>query len=434
MRAGGILPVVPCRTSQTSANRDLSQFGVIPTLWEAEILAMSIGLVVPSQVSTEELENDPMNRLGLTLISEIMGWTDEGVDSREHDWLDLMSAIKFDGYSDFRAGSGFVENLAIWLKQFAPEDRPTAYDFVKKRLVYISGAEMQRLIEGFIPEIVTPYLRRLAAAKIGIAPHEVWGSAEGAAAFKSALRRSLFVGLSDGARIDILRRANAGRLSQEQIVPMMNIDPKKWVDLNDELQGDEGEDAKFDRVYLIDDFTASGTTFIREVEGKWKGKLKKFNDLVVAAREDARNGGKTFPIADKYGVHIHHYISTQQAREALDARVETAHEAWSGRDYDEVSVTEGLLMPPSLKLQPDMDGPMLALCDKYYDNELYLRLKKHCDEAGQSDMKRGYANCALPLILEHNTPNNSIPLLWAETSGGHGHKMSPLFRRRDRHG
>lgn len=375
-----------------------------------------------------------MSRLGLTLISEIMGWTDEGVITREHGWLDLMSAVKFDGYSDFRAGSRFVENLAIWLRQFDEEDRPIAYDFVKNRLVYISGAEIQRLIEGFIPEIVTPYLRRLAATEVGIAPHEVWGSAAGAAAFKSSLRRSLFVGLSDGARIDILRRANSGRLSQEQIVPMMNIDQKKWIDLDDELQSDEGDGAKFDRVYLIDDFTASGTTFIREVDGKWKGKLKKFNDLVVAARKDACAGGTPFPIADKYGVHIHHYISTQQAREALDDRVKTAHGAWSERDYDEVAVSEGLLMPPSLKLQPPVDGPMLALCDKYYDNELYLRLKKHCDEAGQSDMKRGYAQCALPLILEHNTPNNSIPLLWAETSGGHGRKMSPLFRRRDRHG
>lgn len=375
-----------------------------------------------------------MNRLGLTLISEIMNWSDETTVAREHDWLHLMSAIKFDGYSDFRAGSRFVESLAIWLKQFDAEDRETAYQFVKNRLVYISSAEMQRLIEAFIPEIVTPCLRRLAATKVGIAPHEVWGSSAGAAAFKSALRRSLFVGLSDGARIDILRRANSGRLSQEQIVPMMNIDRKKWDDLSNALRSEEGDDARFDHVYLIDDFTASGTTFIREVDHKWKGKLKKFNDLVVAARKDAEGGASPFPIAETYCVHIHHHISTQQAREALDARVKTAHEAWTERDYSEVAVTEGLLLPLSLKLQPDTDGPMLALCDKYYDDELYLRLKKHCDEAGQSDMKLGYAQCALPLILEHNTPNNSIPLLWAETTGGHGRRMSPLFRRRDRHG
>ena len=61
--------------------------------------------------------------------------------------------------------------------------------------------------------------------------------------------------------------------------------------------------------------------------------------------------------------------------------------------------------------------------------------ERHCREAGQSDMKLGYANCALPIVLEHNTPNNSIPLLWAETTGkGGAHRMRPLFYRRDRHG
>jgi hypothetical protein len=49
-------------------------------------------------------------------------------------------------------------------------------------------------------------------------------------------------------------------------------------------------------------------------------------------------------------------------------------------------------------------------------------------------MRLGYKECALPLILEHNTPNNSISLLWAETTGAHGaHAMRPLFRRVTRH-
>ena len=40
-----------------------------------------------------------MNRLGLTLISEIMGWDDSGIATREYEWLSLMAAIKYDGYS-----------------------------------------------------------------------------------------------------------------------------------------------------------------------------------------------------------------------------------------------------------------------------------------------------------------------------------------------
>ena len=375
-----------------------------------------------------------MNRLGLNLISNIMDWKDGGISTREYEWLSLMADTKYDGYSDFRAGSRFIENLAIWLKQFDPEDRKTAYGFVKKRLVYVSAAEMQRVIEAFVPETVTPYLRRLAAEQAGIAPHEVWGNTIGAKAFKTILRRSLLVGLSDGARIDILRRANSGRLSQEQILPMMNADKKKWEDLGKELRSDQGRDAKFEQVYLIDDFTASGTTFIRKVNGEWKGKLKKFNDLVIEARKAAKADGTSFPIAENYTVHIHHYLSTTQARATLLKRVKNAKQDWPERDHGADHISEGLLLPPSLRMRSNTDGPMLELCDKYYDQDLYNRLKEHCDEAGQSDMKRGYAKCALPLVLEHNTPNNSIPLLWAETQGKFGHPMSPLFRRRDRHG
>ena len=283
----------------------------------------------------------------------------------------------------------------------------------------------------FVPETVTPYLRKVAAVEAGIKAYEVWGRTEGVAAFNRRLRRCLFVGLSDGSRIDILRRANARRLSQEQVVPMMNVDNEKWRDLGSELRKDQGNDSKFNDVYLIDDFTASGTTFIREVDGKWKGKLKKFNDIINKARSDLKND---FPIAENYDLHIHHYISTHQARETLSSRVEEASQKWSEKSFGSVAITEGTLLPASLKMIGDSDTSMLAICDRYYDDQLYQRLKKHCDEAGQKDMRRGYADCALPLVLEHNTPNNSISILWAETSGKHGPAMRPLFHRVDRHG
>ncbi|WP_347302139.1 hypothetical protein V5740_08945 [Croceibacterium sp. TMG7-5b_MA50] len=371
-----------------------------------------------------------INALALNLIADVMSWDTEDA-TKEYAWLRLMSAVKYDGYSDFRAGVRFLENLATWLRQFQPTDRPAAYDFVKTRLVYLSQAEMQRVIEVFIPETVTPHLRKAAAAEAGIKPWEVWGNQGGVAAFNRLLRRSLFVGLSDGSRIDILRRANSPRLVQDQFVPMLDIGDEKWLDLGKELIGSLGQDARFDNVYLIDDFTASGTTFIRQVEGKWKGKLKKFNDLVIKARESMK---EQFPIAEDYALHIHHYVSTEQARVALDERVADAKANLENRSFDEVTITEGLLLPSSLKMVGGHDTAILDLCERYYDDHLYQRLKKHCDEAGQSDMKRGYASCALPIVLEHNAPNNAIPLLWAETTGRNGHPMRPLFRRRDRHG
>ncbi|WP_299165337.1 hypothetical protein [uncultured Tateyamaria sp.] len=371
-----------------------------------------------------------------------MDWTNEEA-SKEYAWLKLMSAVKYDGYSDFRAGVRFLESLVTWLKQFDIKDRDFAYKLVKNRLVYISAAEMQQVIESFVPEVVTPYLRGVVAKELKLKPYEVWGSQLGAVAFKDRLRRCLFVGLSDGSRIDILRRSNAGILSQEQVLPMMNIGNEKWRGLNKDLIAEQGEGAKFEDVYLIDDFTASGTTFIRKSAGAWKGKLDKFEKMLGQARKDLRD---KFPIADDYNLHIHHYVSTHQAQDALAARVSEAERDWKEKTFDSVSITEGTLLPKNLRmgLVPDgedkmiaadiLDASALSLCEKYYDHHLYLRLKVHCDEAGQSNMKYGYANCALPLILEHNTPNNALSLLWAETKGVNGHPMRPLFLRRDRHG
>ena len=241
-----------------------------------------------------------MNLFGLRLIAQIMNWTDDGVATAEYNWLRLMASTKYDGYSDFRAGSRFTENLAIWLKQFDAEDRQVAYDFIKHRLVYISNAELYRAIEAFYPETVTPHLRRLAAQQAGIQPHEVWGSSDGVAAFKRIKRRSLFIGMSDGSRIDIMRRANSGRITQEQVVPMMNIGTEKWLDLAKKIKEADARDTQFEHVYLIDDFTASGTTFIRSKDGVWKGKLQRFNDMLISAREAVEAQGKTFPIVENY--------------------------------------------------------------------------------------------------------------------------------------
>ncbi len=375
------------------------------------------------------------DRMGLSLIAEVMGWpSDQTQATREYAWLRMMSSVKYDGYSFFRAGVRFIETLATWLKQFEPGDRAVAYEFVKQRLVYFSLPEIQCLVDNFVPEVVTPNLRRVVAADLGVKPYEVWKDIKGAEAFNRRMRKVLFVGLSDGSRIDLLRRSNFSLISQEQVVPTINVDIEKWRDLNDNLVKHKGmsADEKFEDVYLVDDFTASGTTFIRQIEGKWKGKLTKFNDIVLDARDKLR---EKFPIADEYFLHIHHYISSHQARRNLEKMLATASKNWKEKSFGEYNITEGLILPETLPLSRSGDAAMLGLCDKYYDHALFKRLEKHCREAGMDTMKLGYAYCALPVVLEHNTPNNSIPLLWAETAGADGaHAMEPLFFRRDRHG
>jgi len=368
-----------------------------------------------------------------------MGW-DEDVATREYAWVRLMSRLKYDGYRDYLAGVRFAESLAGWLQQFDQADRQVAYDFVKKRLIYYSPTEIQRLVEQFYPRIVQPRLRALVSRITTVPSYLVWSDSASNLLYAQKQRQTLFIGLSDGARIDILRRANAGTLVNDQIVLATHIDDDKWEDLGKKLGEDKlfagaAETPKFGAVYLIDDFSGSGTTFIRrKPDGSWTGKAKKFYDGVRAARDRIIAKGKAFPLIDDFSLHIHHYISTTQAYTAIAQRNgEISKQVESGNWFASIEVTAGIQLPAETPLTRTTDPGMWSICERYYDHDLFVQLKEHLDQAGQTDLKFGYANCALPVVLEHNCPNNAITILWAETDGKDGPSMRPLFRRRHRH-
>ena len=159
-------------------------------------------------------------------VSEIMHWdTDRSRD--EFAWLGLMAKIKYDGYEDFRAGVRFVESLADWLQQFPQAEREVAYGFIRRHLVYIGPAEMNHLVELFFPETVQWRLMQAAANQCGCPTYRVWADAAATALYQRLLRQTLFLELSDGARIDVFRRANAGIVSNEQIITAPRINRAK---------------------------------------------------------------------------------------------------------------------------------------------------------------------------------------------------------------
>jgi hypothetical protein len=356
-------------------------------------------------------------------LSEIMTWDTERA-RKEFNWLRLMSRMKYDGYQDFLAGVRFIECLVDWLQQFSTEDRACAYDFVRNKLVYVSTAEMNHLVELFYPETVQRQIQNSVAAKLGIEPQQIWATDEPTKLFGQLLRQTLFIELSDGARIDVFRRANAGIISNEQIVTAPRINREKWNDLLAELKKDlEDDQARFASVYLIDDFVGSGTTLLREEDGTWKGKLRRF-------WEDVQEVLATH-FEDKWSLCVHHYLGTHRARNAVHERQHQALTFYGAENwFCEIKFTFGAIFAQDLPLDHARHADFLRLADHYYDDSIET---KHMKKGGDN-AKLGFAKCALPLILEHNTPNNSLPLLWADTSGsGLNHPMRPLFRRRQRH-
>lgn len=361
-------------------------------------------------------------------LSEIMKWdTDRSRD--EFAWLSLMSKMKYDGYQDFRAGVRFVECLADWLQQFATlEERETAYKFIRKYLVYVSPGEMNHLVELFFPDTVQWRLVQAVAERVGVPTYQVWANSNALELYHRLLRQTLFIELSDGARIDIFRRVNAGLVSNEQVVTAPRFNKAKWDDLLKDLRDDLKDlEARFAFVFLVDDFIATGTTLLRWDESKscWNGKLYRFwEDIQEVAQSHFES---------EWMLCVHHYLATHNAEATAKSRHEKA--LASRRDaqlgwFEHVKFSYGLVLPETLPVSAATHEPFLGLVEAYYDASIET---KHIKIGGE-DARLGFGKCALPLVLEHNTPNNSLALLWADSAGENGsHSMRPLFRRRQRH-
>lgn len=361
-------------------------------------------------------------------LSEIMQW-DTDRSRVEFAWLNLVSKMKYDGYQDFRAGIRFVESLADWLQQFTTiEERETAYGFIRKHLVYVSPGELNHLVELFFPETVQWRLIQAAAERACIPKYQIWANPEALKLYQRLLRQTLFIELSDGARIDVFRRANAGVVSTEQVVTAPRINLSKWNDLLGNLREDlRDTEARFAFVFLVDDFIASCTTLLRSDEEKkhWNGKMVRFWDDVQDVAESH--------FEPDWMLCVHHYLATHHAKEIAECRHK---EALASRRvlqlgwFERVRFSYGLVLPKTLPVNDASQEPFLKLVNTYYDDSIETKHMK----LGGEDARLGFGRCALPLVLEHNTPNNSLALLWADTAGEKGkHSMRPLFRRRQRH-
>lgn len=357
-------------------------------------------------------------RLAEGLLATVMGWEDADV-ARERPILQALADFKYNEYEQFQPGWRFIESLARWLDQIPKQgDRQTAYDVFRRRLIFISRAELHYAVASVYPDIVRRRLLHRAANDLGVPEHLV-ARVAGDPVFGVRQRSCLFVGLSDGARTDVLRRANPGQINNEQVVADYNALQRKkdglLEDLHADLVGTLGDDAahaaKFTTVVLLDDFSASGISYVRPDEaGKGKiarvaAMLSQMPDLVDPADLE---------------VIVVLYIATTQALDYLNDAVAALAAEVGGAWH--VEAVQRLAAEIIIRRgdDPGLDG----LIDTLYDPIIN---DKHMKKGG-TDGRYGFADCGLPVILSHNTPNNSIALLWADTELVRG-----LFPRVTRH-
>lgn len=341
--------------------------------------------------------------LALSLLTTVTGETDLERIAKLTAELQALATVKYDTYEGYRPGVKFIESLAVWLEGFPPEHRAAAVEFVRTRLVYVSAPELDRLVSTVYADLLKPALVEVTAEELSLPSWRVSAITQ-SPAFLSLRRRMLLLGMSDGARLDRLRRASP--LSTEQFHLVTQLDTEKAKDMRTDLEKalvDQGlpGDPTFASVVLVDDFAASGTSMLRrdpDNAESWKGKLIRARRRIDELREDG-------VVAHTARVTVLVYLMTAAAQGHLESAL-----------YNSGLRTAGFNLLPAhvfsrdLPLQEPHDAEFLALCRTHFRPSW----ASNHTQVGGGEFAIGYGECALPLVLHHNTPNNTPPILWRD--------------------
>ena len=378
------------------------------------------------------------SNLANQLLASIMKWDAQTLAS-ERAALEFMGSMKYDAYDRYMPGMRFMSSLVQWLNDIEEEDRDEAYKFIKEKLVFISSTQMNYLVDLLYDSKIRPILLDMATNETGM-PSYKRSSMVVRNRFEIEKRSALVIGLSDGAHTDILRRSAS--FNNEQVLTNYYPDGKKLKDMLDELRKDDKlkgvEKPYFRRIFLIDDFTASGKSFIRydESDGEYHGKLKKIiNELCTENEKD--NEGKVDikhmsylldPLQEKIQIDILFCIATEKARTNIKSNLDDYLKSVGWQDKVEFNIHIVQLLEDKLSIDIKTDNDLVKVLkkEKHFVEECVIS-KSY--KVGKNDSPwLGFDECALPIVLAHNTPNNSLPIIWQDAERFHG-----LFPRISRH-
>jgi hypothetical protein len=354
------------------------------------------------------------DELAEELLASVMAWQQEQV-AEFTPRLQALAQLKYDDYELYQPGVKFIESLASWLVQFDDVDeRREAMAFVLGRVIFISRAELDHAIEVAYRDAIRPILIKKAADALGLSRFAIQRIAN-SQKFRELRRKTLVLGLSDGSRLDRLRRASID-LSHEQFYLVPDVGAQTVKNMRQKLARALGEmgipsQPLFEHVFLVDDFSGSGFTLLRREDGVIDGKLANTRTQL----EVLRNAGV---LAEQATVSVLLYLASEQAYTHVSRLL-----LEEGMDW-RLDVVQRL--PLSLRITES--DPIGQLCERYFDEAIIDTHK------GEKPVPLGFRDIGLPLVLYHNTPNNSVCLLWADTSDNiASDRRRALFPRYERH-
>ena len=338
------------------------------------------------------------------LLVKVMNWTPEEV-AQERPLIQAMANLKYDQYQQFSQGIRFTESLAQWLSQFNQTERTDAYNFIKSDLIFISSEQISHLVNICFSVKINPWLLGKAAQLDG-RPKYLVKQNYNSNSYKEIKRSSLFLGVSDGAKIDQLRRSSG--LNNEQVFSSYYISSEKRDDMLDELKND-GIKTRFNSIFLIDDFTGSGLSYYRLEDERPAGKIIKFLKLIFNIDRKEKDPSVLSGLVEKghLDIHLLFYIARQHSIKYLYNEI-NKWKATINKDFS-FSVEALQVISDDYNEKANGNQALINLSKKYISTTI---IDRHFKKGRHDQFYLGFDECAIPLALHHNTPNNSLPILW----------------------
>lgn len=153
---------------------------------------------------------------------------------------------------------------------------------------------------------------------------------------------------------------------------------------------------RFEHIFLLDDFSASGVSYLRKEGKRWAGKVFK-------AISDLENK-KILDASSKAKIHLVLYLATDKAINRLHDYIK---DYCGDRNY-EIDI-HCIQKVSHVQLSPQED----AIFRKHFNDNKEIIADSHYKKGDMTNPHLGFDGCGLALVIYHNTPNNSFPVIWA---------------------
>ena len=369
--------------------------------------------------------------LAARILTRTMDWKDSSRINQEIEDIQIIAEMKYDDYQQYTHGQRYIEKLSMWLSKFENKaDRELAYKFIKENLIFISEKEMWQLVSVAFEMFMKPVL--MEKTKEFCSCRAITDIRERKDVFKFFRRSALFLGLSDGSHMDYFRRHNK-QLSHEQVFVHYDFSKKRAQEMNEKLiesndyhhlkdryLKDEGD--SFHSVFLLDDFSGSGKSYIRYDmdENEWKGKIITFIKL-------AKELNMNFSQMD---IHVVLYVATRKALAEIRDNIKEYCMEQENRvvqiEVNAVQIVNKMELIPGTEIFEWLSRDFAEMKKRLNGDEDYI--DNHYRKGDITYPFLGFDGCSLALVINHNTPNNSFPVIWFESKN-----ETALFPRITRH-